>query len=485
MKTLFSVIAITVLLTMYSYPQAPDTLWTKTFGGSYLDRSWSVQQTTDGGYIITGNTDSFGAGNSDVWLIKTNSVGDTLWTKTFGGSYLDRGWSVQQTTDSGYIIIGYTDSFGAGNGDVWLIKTNSFGDTLWTKTFGGIYSDGGNSVQQTTDGGYIITGYTYSFVSSSSDIWLIKTNSTGDTLWTKTFGGNSSDLGKSVQQTTDGGYIITSFTYSLGAGNSDIWLIKTNSVGDTLWTKTFGGDTVDGSWSVKQTTDGGYIITGFTSSFGAGESDVWLIKTDAVGDTLWTKTFGGNSFDMGNSVQHTTDGGYIIIGYTFSFVTFSYDVWLIKTNTFGNTLWTKTIGGSGNDYGNSVVQTIDGGYIITGYTESFGAGESDVWMIKTTPDISAIGQNKDIIITDFLLQQNYPNPFNPSTKISWQVPVGSWQTLKIYDVLGNEVATLVDEYKPAGNYEVELDASNYPSGVYFFQLRTGSFIETKKMILMK
>ncbi len=461
MKRLFTTVSLILLMTVLSLAQAPDTLWTKIIGGSYADEGLSVQQTTDGGFIITGSTTSFGAGGYDVWLIKTDASGDTIWTKTFGGSYFDKGWSVQQTTDGGYIITGYTESFGAGSSDIWLIKTDATGDTLWTKTFGGSYTDEGSSVQQTTDGGYILTGYIYSFSTFSSDIWIIKTDSVGDTLWTKTFGGADFDEGNSIQQTSDGGYVIIGNTRSFGAGISDIWLIKTDASGDTIWTKTFGGSSNDEGYSIQQTSDGGYIITGYTESFGVSERDLWLIKTDASGDTIWTKTSGGNSFDGGYSVQQTSDGGYIITGYTYSFVTFSPNVWLIKTDALGDTLWTKSFGGSGTDFGISVRQTIDGGYIINGYTESFAAGESDLWMIKTKPDISEIETNTDLSISDFYLSQNYPNPFNPSTKISWQVPVDSWQSLKIYDVLGNEIATLVNEYKPAGSYEVEWERSRF------------------------
>jgi hypothetical protein len=463
-----------------------DTLWTKTFGGSGIDESYSVQKTTDGGYIIIGYTTSSGVGNEDVWIIKTNASGDTLWTKTFGGSDHDYGRAVHQTTDGGYIIAGYTSSFGAGSYDVWLIKTNSSGDTLWTKTFGGSTLDIGNSVLQSNDGGYLIAGFTSSFGAGGYDVWLIKTNSSGDTLWTKTLGGSYSDYCSSVKQTTDGGYIIVGYTSSLGVGSYDVWLIKTTSSGDTLWSKTFGGSDDDYGSSVQQTTDGGYIITGSTSSFGAGlYRDVWLIKTSSSGETLWSKTFGGSFDDYGSSVQQTTDDGYIITGFTSSFGAGGKDAWLIKTNASGDTLWTKTFGGSDDDYGRSVLQTADDGYIITGYKDIFGAGNSDVWLIKTTTDVTEVNQNIDMIITDFSLYQNYPNPFNPSTKISWQVPVGGWQTLKVYDVLGNEIETLVDEYKQAGNYEVEWDASNYPSGVFFYQLKTENFVENEKMILMK
>jgi hypothetical protein len=355
-------------------------VFVKTFGGSSYDRGYSVQQTTDGGYIITGYTESFGDGSIEVWLIKTDSNGDEEWDQTFGGSSSDYGYSVQQTTDGGYIITGYTESFGNGQYDVWLIKTDSNGDSLWTQTFGGSDDDYGNSVQQTIDGGYIITGYTYSFGNGDDDVWLIKTNSQGQEEWNQTFGGSSYDSGYSVQQTTDGGYIITGYTESFGNGQYDVWLIKTDSNGDSLWTQTFGGSDDDYGNSVQQTIDGGYIITGKTSSFG---SNVWLIKADSQGQEEWNQNFGGSSYDYGLSVQQTTDGGYIITGYTYSFGNGDDDVWLIKTNSQGQEEWNQTFGGSDDDYGNSVQQTIDGGYIITGYTYSFGNGSSDVWLIKT------------------------------------------------------------------------------------------------------
>jgi len=426
-KLVLSVFILGFGLLQKQYAQGPDTLWTKTFGGVADDYGYSVQQTTDEGYIIAGCTYSFGVGEGDVWFIKTDDSGDTLWTKTYGGSSYDYAYTVQQTTDEGYIMTGMTDY------DVWLIKTNASGDTLWTKTFGSVNIDAGNCVQQTADSGYIITGSTRSFGAGEGDVWFIKTNASGDTLWTKTFGGSAADWGMSVQQTADGGYIISGGTESFGAG--DVWLIKTDESGDTTWTKTFGGSDVDGGYSVQQTSDGGYIIAGYTGSFGAGGQDVWLIRTNALGDTLWTKTFGGSDIDYAYSVQQTTDAGYI----------------------------------------------------ITGVTESFGAGGYDVWLIKTGPE-PGIAEHYDQsnISGNFVLNQNCPNPFNTLTNISYSISRSDFVTLTVYDVLGREVKTLVNEFKKAGTHYVTFDATELSSGVYYYDLNTGDNIaETKNMLLLR
>ena len=359
---------------------APEAEWVKTFGDSMDDRGYSAQQTSDGGYIITGYTQTLGG--NDIWLIKTDSEGTKEWDKTFNWSSNDCGESVQQTSDGGYIITGYKGSFSPGDKHVWLIKTDFEGTKEWDKTFGDSSEDLGKSVQQTSDGGYIIAGYTGSFGAGSDDVWLIKTDSEGTKEWDKTFGGSSEDWGESVQQTSDGGYIIAGATQSFGAGSFDVWLIKTDSDGTKEWDKTFGGYDLDRGKSVQQTSDGGYIIAGMTTSYGAGGNDFWLIKTDSDGTKEWDKTFGGSSEDWGESAQQTSSGGYIITGITHSFGDGGGDMWLIKADSDGNKQWDKTFGGSSYDRGYSVQQTSDGGYIITGYTDSFGAGWNDVWLVR-------------------------------------------------------------------------------------------------------
>ena len=244
--------------------------------------------------------------------IKPRNNGDK-WMKTYGGADDEFGSSVQQTPDGGYIIFGITESFGAGREDFWLIKTDSAGNKIWDQTYGGEGADMVSFGQQTSDGGYIMVGWTYSFEVGKADIWLVKTDSQGNKVWDKLFGGNGYETASEVWQTSDDGFVIIGYTDSFGSGSRDMWLIKTDAEGNLLWDKTYGGIKDDQGHSMKITSDGGFILAGgkYTSQT-TNKFDVWLIKTDSAGEIIWDKTYGGSEHETAWCVQQTTDGGYII-----------------------------------------------------------------------------------------------------------------------------------------------------------------------------
>jgi len=253
---------------------------------------------------------------------------------------------------------------------------------------------------------------------------------------------------------------------------------------DTLWTNTFGGSSSDYGYCVKQTTDGGYIITGRTDSYGKGGRDFWLIKTDSNGDSTWTKTFGGSSQDFGYSVQQTTDGGYVITGTT------DGNVWLIKTDSLGQEVWNQTLGGSSDDYGWSVQQTADGGYIITGQTDSYGNGGWDVWLIKTDSEDVVEIESKPYLPKEFNAYHNYPNPFNDQTLIQFYLPEKTQTRITVYDILGREIIILSDKILVAGTYTIRWDGRDkvglkVPTGIYFYRFDTFAFSDVRKMIYLK
>ena len=258
--------------------------WQKTFGGPSRDEAYSVQQTSDGGFVIAGGTESYGAGKADVYLVKTNANGNEVWSETFGGSDDDAA-VVQQTSDGGFVIAGGTESYGAGSVDFYLVKTDRDGNGEWSRTFGGPEWDVAYSVQQTSDGGFIIAGETDSYGAGGYDVYLVKTDANGNKLWSKTFGGSYTEEAFSVQQTSDGGFIVAGYTNSYGAGRRDVYLVKADANGNKLWSKTFGGFEDDYAYSVQQTSDGGFIIAGETESYGAGGVDVYLVKTDRDGNS--------------------------------------------------------------------------------------------------------------------------------------------------------------------------------------------------------
>jgi hypothetical protein len=319
--------------------QTGDTLWTHI-----ADYCYWVEQTSDGGYIVTGEA-LIDDGKYHIFLLKTDSLGNTLWYREdFAGDSISDtvsgvGLSVQETSDGGYIITGHKSLWVWEEiGDLWLIKTDSLGNTLWTRVYGADGPDCGCCVRQTSDGGYIISGYSESLQS----LWLLKTDEAGDTVWTQSSSGWVLGRGYCVQQTSDEGYILTGSIAPFYDGKNHLFLLKTDSTGDTLWSR------IDIGWlspagggvgrCIQQTSDDGYIITGYTSEWYDEIDDLWLIKTDSAGDTLWTRIYGGEAEDMGYCVDQTADGGYIVTGATKSFGAGGYDIWLLKTDASGDTL---------------------------------------------------------------------------------------------------------------------------------------------------
>ena len=460
----------------------------RTYGGTDGDAGFSVQQTSDSGYIVAGYTYSFGAGGEDVYLIKTDASGDTLWTRTYGGTHDDDGGaSVQQTADGGYVVTGQT--YRSDSEWVYVVKADPEGNFRWSRTYGDSWSKQGNSVRQTTDHGCAVAGQAWT-AGLRYQAYLIKTDSVGDTMWTRTFGGTEDEAGYSVQQTTDSGYIIAGCTYSFGADSGDVYLIKTNAGGDTLWTRTFGGAHEDWGNSVQQTSDGGYVVAGYTCSFGAGHADVYLIRTNANGDTLWTRTYGGADYDYGQSVEQTADGGYVIAGYTCSFGAGGADAYLIKTNSNGDTLWTRAFGGPGDDEGCSVQQTFDGGYVVGGFTYSFGAGFEDVYLIKTDSlgkvAVAVAEPKANPTRAPALSLTCEPNPFRSSTVLRFSSLLPPHSSLSIFDAAGRLVRSFSSLLSPHSSLTWDgTDDLGYalPSGAYFITLDAAGHHATARIVL--
>lgn len=494
----------------------------KAFGGVNDDYGMSGQQTTDGGYIIAGFTHSFGAGNSDFYLIKTDYSGTPLWTKTYGGPYWEYAYAVAQTTDKGYIIAGRSDS------STWpvlvshllLVKTDSTGNPQWMKTIEpGVHGEA-LSLFQTADGGYIIAGYTLEgFVMAYN---VIKADSLGNIVWNKIYHGLSSCNGSKIIKTTDGGYVFVGGDDKFGTYEATMTKIDTN--GDVLWSASYGGpgNFYDFASSVQQTSDGGFAIIGGTRSFGAGGKDVYLIKTDSAGNLLWSKAYGGQNNDWGYDILQNPDGGYLIVGSCEDKDSIA-DVYLIRTDALGDLLSTQAIGGMNGEWGQSVRFTDDGGFIIVGCTGSFGAGNSDVYMIKgdsngysgcntvqfTTyvtnaqtfiwnPIITGVpftaiqnlttGSSSGCIVTDLCStvgidskeKENsllvYPNP--ASTRVVVQLPPGfNNAQLQLFNPLGDKVT---EQPLVQSSQAIYLDQ---PAGFYVIKVSDGNQVLVKKLLI--
>jgi hypothetical protein len=390
MKKRFVICAMGVAsLALMSCPlaaQPPDSLWSGVFHFTAVDICYSVCETADGGYLLGGMTD--GGSGPDLRLVKLNSSGDSLWSRTYGGSGSDICFSVCQASDGNYVAAGLTQSYGAGHCDFWLLKTNPDGDSLWSHTYGGLYNDQCRCVRETSDGGYILAGFSYSFSVGELDFWMVKTDENGDSLWSHSYGGPDIDECYCVTQTLDGGYVLAGRTRSFGSGYTDMWLVRTDANGIQLWSKAIGGDGGDECRFAQQTPDGGYILAGHTSSFDCNYSDFWLVKTDSNGDTLWSRAYEERGTEICTAAQVTADNGYILAGWTGEYdrQINAEDYWLVKTDAMGNLLWSRIFDNEEWEECNAVCQASDGGYILAGWTQTPHPLEQDFWAVKTGPE---------------------------------------------------------------------------------------------------
>jgi hypothetical protein len=422
-KLFFFICALSIV--HCAFPQNPLVkVWDKNYGGTLTEWLFSVQQTSDGGYFLLGSSGSGASGNKtqpswgmwDYWVVKTDSLGNKLWDKDFGGTFDDNLESdVCQTTDGGFILGGCSNSGISGDKtqptqgslDYWLVKIDSLGNKQWDKDLGGTSADYLLSIQQTNDGGFILGGFSLSGIGgdktqanwdasgSTYDYWIVKTDSLGNKLWDKNYGGTDTDYLLSIQQTIDGGYILGGYSFSGSNGDktqdnwdigwsSDIWIVKTDSLGNKLWDKAFGGTSVDELWTLQQTTDGGYILGGFSFSGVNGDktqpnwdttgltSDYWIIKIDSLGNKQWDKVFGGNEREDLKKIYQTSDGGYLLSGDSESPISGNktednlgnMQTWIVKTDSTGNLMWEKTIITNGQDIWGSAIETREGCLIV-------------------------------------------------------------------------------------------------------------------------
>lgn len=391
--TLYPIIctlSLSLLLDIIAPPSAVLGGWAATYGGTKFERPFSIQQTSDEGYIVTGWTDSFGT-ERDIWVLKLKPDGTVEWQKTYGGDDSDEARSIQQTKDGGYIVAGATSSFVPRLDDLWVLKLKADGAIEWQKIYGGDDSDGASSIQQTSDGGYIVAGETSSFGAGETDFWVLKLRPDGSIEWERTYGGDRWDVLSSIRQTRDGGYIVAGYTGSFVPGGQetpDLWVLKLRPNGTVEWENIYGRDDWDSADSIQQTSDGGYIAAGETRSFGTADEDImdfWVLKLKPDGTIEWQKTYGGVHWDFARCIQQTNDGGYIVAG-EIEFSGRGNDAWVLKLRHDGTVEWQKTYGGDKSEGAHYIQQTRDGGYIVAGETESFGAGGVDFWILKLEPD---------------------------------------------------------------------------------------------------
>lgn len=478
-----------------------DTAWTKTYGGDDHDYATSLLQTDDGGYLLTGVTYSYGAGDKDVYLVKTNSSGDTIWTKTYGDSLIDNVFSIKPTSDSGYIIGGWSSSYSGDNHDFdcYILKIDHRGFLEWEKYCTDSSSCGAYDIVQTDDGGYLLAGGAKSSnITMNFDLFVVRANQFGDTVWTRRYiipGRELWDgMAYTITKTADHCYIVAGEIFFQMEYRSDVYVIKINDNGDTLWTKVIDYDLREYAWDCVETPEGDIVLTGWTwGGFSDTTGDeIYVAKLAWNGNLLWQKTYAYEwpvySYNDGWAIAvDPIDNGYLIVADTRPAPVSPRDIYILKIDSDGDTLWTLKIDSFSDESPFDVTITSDNGFAVCGqkYVEnSHGDLYKDFYLLKFESS-SQIPQSNPSPPDKIELIQNYPNPFNTTTTIRFTLSVPSRASLNIYNILGQKVALLVDERKEAGYHSFIWKADDIPSGVYFYRIQAGDYTEAKKMLLLK
>lgn len=485
MKSLYRMVLAILICVASGYAQAPDTLWTRTYGGVGSDIGVSVLEIVGGGYLIAGCGQSFG-GYYDIFVMQLDENGDSIWFRTYGGDgYEGGGWLIS-TSDNNYILVGATTSYGGGQpntSNVYIVKINGEGDTLWTRAYGGEYHDAGGAIieERRSDTQYpdiITVGSTFPSMPGNTDAFLLKINARGDSLCAWNYGGTQSEFLYSVQCVEDG-YVCAGYTDSYGAGGHDAYLVKVDRNGVLQWGRTYGGVGYDEVYSMQCTPDGGFITAGYTDSFGPGVSAVYVLRVDSLGDTLWTGTFGGFGHEDGSYIARTRGNCYVITGSTRAFGASTGDVYLLKIDSLGNILWSGAYGDASDELGCMVLETSDHGYIIAGQKRVNNT--EDIYIIKTAPDtLMGLEQVEGAQALTALIAK--PNPCRGVINIEYSLAVDGFVEIAVYDVLGMQRTQTVREFKSGGRHRDDIDLTPLPDGVYFIRLSTPVAVMTERIV---
>jgi hypothetical protein len=474
-KNYLRTLACALLIPAFS--QAQVITFQKIYAATIHESGKDVLQTPDGGYIIAASTETSIPNDLDVMIVRTNNLGDTLWRKKFGGNMPDVPNGILRANDGNYFVIGFTQSTTSGDVDHFLLKIDQLtGAAIFTKTYGGYGYEEGKEIIATSDGNYMIVGASNSISFSDNNAELIKIDPSGNVIWTKYYGGPDYESARSVKQCADGGFIVAGKRLN-SAGMSSVYLIRTNSGGDTLWTKLYSGGSA--SWESKSilvNADGSYTLTADDSTV-TNDSDVRIMHFDPAGNMDWTKLYGGTDKDISKMIQPTTDGGYIVSALSRSFGWIDPDYWILKLNSAGDTLWTRHYGGTDHEHCYAVRQTADGGYIAVGHSRSNPSRVEEIMLIKMNASgtLDPLGVSEEKFADGFYM---YPNPSGGNVELYLPDLKGTAQC-RIVNMLGQ----VVYDKKVDTNDRLALDLGNNPPGVYHVSLISGEQRITRKLVI--